>query len=400
MQNHLKKFAFILATALGLSTNLDLYAATYPTGEATVSVTPSTLSENEIQLYYGSEEDLLLERNEPLLSNASFTNQSTIWVSMTPAASKNVYSMQYKLNGERLKTTLTPPYSTSLSAIEMYNGLGRLEVIAYDTSSVPIWSKEIDVQLKGTEPLPRSKRSLGFFPLGQKPIYSSTYIPVLLYHVFSEEVKPSQQYIAVDIKHFEEQLTGLLEAGYTPISFYDLDRYLKGKSGLPQKPFLVTSDDGYLNNYTLAYPILKKYNVPATFFLPPASIAKNNGLPRFNWEQALEMEQSGLIDIQIHGYDHTPFNKLSLEDVSYQVLRAIGVIEQKLGKRDILVVSCPEFRYTPETQALLKGMNVSFQTTNTATPEAVFKREDIKRIIVPNYMTSQELINTIELLTQ
>ncbi|PHV70142.1 hypothetical protein CS063_11740 [Sporanaerobium hydrogeniformans] len=390
MHNHLKKISFILSITLCLSVNSTLLANTV-SSKMQDSAMPASYLDKEIRFDSDTEE---------LGAGTLLTAQSQLKAVLTQIAQDKVYYFQYKLNGKRLKAAMTAPYTATLEDVELYNGLGRLEIIAYDACDTKIWSKQMDISLKADEPLLRSERLSTSYPLWQKPIYRSHYIPVLLYHVFSEEVKPSQEYIAVDIKHFEEQLARLLDAGYTPISFYDLNQYLERKAGLPAKPFLITADDGYLNNYTLAYPVLQKYNVPATFFLPPASITKNNGLPRFNWEQALEMEQSGLIDIQIHGYDHTPFNKLSLEDVRYQVSRALGVIEQKLGQRDVVVVSYPEFRYLPETQALLSQMKIDFQTTNTGVVGIPFKREDIKRIIVPNYMTPDQLIANIERLTQ
>ena len=73
---------------------------------------------------------------------------------------------------------------------------------------------------------------------------------------------------------------------------------------LPENTILVTFDDGYKNNYTNAFPILKKYNIKATVFLNTEYIEKDKSY--LNWEEIREMYESGLIDFQMHTHSHSP----------------------------------------------------------------------------------------------
>ena len=73
---------------------------------------------------------------------------------------------------------------------------------------------------------------------------------------------------------------------------------------LPQNSILITFDDGYKNNYTLAFPILKKYNIKATIFLNTAYIG--NDRDYLNWDEIKEMYESGLVDFQLHTHSHYP----------------------------------------------------------------------------------------------
>ena len=71
---------------------------------------------------------------------------------------------------------------------------------------------------------------------------------------------------------------------------------------LPSNSILITFDDGYKNNYTLAFPILKKYNMKATIFLNTKFIEKDETY--LNWDEIREMYESGLIDFQLHTHSH------------------------------------------------------------------------------------------------
>ena len=78
---------------------------------------------------------------------------------------------------------------------------------------------------------------------------------------------------------------------------------------LPPNSILITVDDGYKNNYTLAFPILKKYNIKATIFLNTKFIEKDEAY--LNWDEIREMYESGLIDFQLHTHSH----QLTVKDI-------------------------------------------------------------------------------------
>lgn len=135
----------------------------------------------------------------------------------------------------------------------------------------------------------------------------STRVPILMYHHLSEDVTNSEM---VSPELFEAQIRALSEAGYTGVSFDELQAYVLRGEPLPDKPVVITFDDGYESNYTLAYPILQKYNMKATIFAIGVSFGKDHYkdtdyaiTPHFGAAEAAEMTASGLISIQSHTYD-------------------------------------------------------------------------------------------------
>ena len=135
----------------------------------------------------------------------------------------------------------------------------------------------------------------------------STQVPILMYHHLSEDVTNSEM---VSPEQFEAQIRALSEAGYTGVSFDELQAYVLRGEPLPEKPVVITFDDGYLSNYTLAYPILQKYGMKATIFVIGVSFGKDHYkdtdyamTPHFGAAEAKEMADSGLISIQSHTYD-------------------------------------------------------------------------------------------------
>lgn len=137
------------------------------------------------------------------------------------------------------------------------------------------------------------------------PLDNQAEIPILMYHHFSE-TNPDN----VSEAKFREQLEALQEAGYETIDFQAVIDYVYYGKELPEKPIVITIDDGYSSNYEIAYPLLQEYGMKATIYTIGWAMGedtyKNTGSPmaaHFSYEEALEMEQSGLVQIQSHTYD-------------------------------------------------------------------------------------------------
>ena len=144
-------------------------------------------------------------------------------------------------------------------------------------------------------------------PAALSPDEISAQVPILMYHHLSEDVTNSEM---VSPEQFEAQIRALSEAGYTGVSFDELQAYVLRGAPLPEKPVVITFDDGYESNYTLAYPILQKYGMKATIFAIGVSFGKDHYkdtdyaiTPHFGAAEAAEMAASGLISVQSHTYD-------------------------------------------------------------------------------------------------
>ena len=164
------------------------------------------------------------------------------------------------------------------------------------------------------------------------------------------------------------------------------------------KPIILTFDDGYYSNYEYIYPFLKKYNVKASIFIITNKIGQEiDGIKYLSWEQCLEMQNSGLVEIFSHSKKHVSYNKLPVRELSDDVKESYELIEEHLGKQDLKVFAYPYGAYTKETVRTLKNNGIDFQIYDIGINN--FKdldRNFIKRINIPCEMTGKEIIEEIE----
>ena len=99
-------------------------------------------------------------------------------------------------------------------------------------------------------------------------------VPILMYHYVNNE-EPLKSRLGVSPESFERQMRFLRERKYNIVSLEELTDLIKNKKRIPPMTAAVTFDDGYLDNYTHAYPVLKKYNIPAAIFVVINRIGKH-----------------------------------------------------------------------------------------------------------------------------
>ena len=252
----------------------------------------------------------------------------------------------------------------------------------------------------------------------------STRVPILMYHHLSEDVTNSEM---VSPEQFEAQIRALSEAGYTGVSFDELQAYVLRGEPLPDKPVVITFDDGYESNYTLAYPILQKYSMKATIFAIGVSFGTDHYkdtdyaiTPHFGAAEAVEMTASGLISIQSHTYDMhqwPPYetgsavreNILQLpgesEEAYVQALtedftRSRALLEDATG-RPVDVLAYPAGQYSTLAQVTLQslGVHVTLSTNpgiNTVVkglPQTLYA---MLRFGITEDVTPEALLNMIQ----
>ena len=161
-------------------------------------------------------------------------------------------------------------------------------------------------------------------------------IPIFVYHdLVADESQIEYDYMQTTVDTFEKQITGLMNLGYKPISYDDLLEYKKGNKEIPKWSFLITFDDGYTSIYTYAYEIAKKYNIPMTSFAIDDCIGKTG---YYTWEQAKEMNDSGLMSIYSHGLIHTKYSEKTPEELLMQTDKAYNNLKNNMKDEDLLKV--------------------------------------------------------------
>ena len=154
--------------------------------------------------------------------------------------------------------------------------------------------------------------------------YKAVGVPVLNYHRIDTGIRHS---LVVPPEEFRKQMQYLHDEGYTTITLDELYDYVANGKDLPDKPVLITFDDGYIDNYEHALPILKEYNMKATLFMITSSMGENRFV---NVEQLKEMQANG-IDIQSHTVNHKDLRNMSLEQARDELIGSKAVLEGRMG---------------------------------------------------------------------
>ena len=140
-------------------------------------------------------------------------------------------------------------------------------------------------------------------------------LPVIMYHSVTSFGK--SEYI-VSEKQLEDDLRYLTDNGFKTVSVRQLYDYVDGIGQLPEKPILLTFDDGHYNNLSAAVPLLKKYgctaeiNVIGKFCEYASSHPKESHRPEYSyltWNDVKELNESGVFEIGCHTYnmhDYSP----------------------------------------------------------------------------------------------
>lgn len=137
-------------------------------------------------------------------------------------------------------------------------------------------------------------------------------VPILMYHSILRSTNTGGNYIITE-SAFEADLRYLKENNYTTVVMQDLIDYVYNGKSLPEKPVVLTFDDGYSNNFLYAYPLLEKYNSKAVVSLIgyytdlySKTPDENPSYSHITWDNVNEMIKSGLVEFQNHSYNlHT-----------------------------------------------------------------------------------------------
>jgi len=188
--------------------------------------------------------------------------------------------------------------------------------------------------------------------------------PIIMYHhIHPEFVKSSDAILAgltVTPAKFEADLLEFQKKGYTtvfPQEFFE--EFTKDESKRIKDPIILTIDDGYVDNYEYAYPLLKKYNMKAIIYVIPNKVGITEGNNIYlTWEQMKEMRASGLVEIGSHTMDHKDLSTLSKRDQTYQIAESKKIIEEKLDMK-VNDLCYPYGRYNPTSMEVAKEAGFS-----------------------------------------
>jgi len=157
------------------------------------------------------------------------------------------------------------------------------------------------------------------------PLPDQARVPIFMYHYVSELPPNSDTYrrdLTLSPEKFEAQLQYLADEGYHTITLTDIYLHLKQGYPLPEKPVVLTFDDGYRDAYEVVFPLLLDYGFTGTFFVL-ATPTHFESPDYVTWAQMKEMADAGM-EIQSHGRDHVDLRGRSYD---YLVYQTVGIQE-------------------------------------------------------------------------
>lgn len=174
-------------------------------------------------------------------------------------------------------------------------------------------------------------------------------IRMLCYHRISDDDMFNGRVSCVSTQRFSNHIMYLKEKGFTFLRLKDIRRYLNGDLKLPKKSIVLTFDDGFKDNYTNAYPILKSHGISGTFFVTVMALEQNEllghhknylNLPResekdiaeriyLSCDDLREMHKNGM-DIGSHGMTHSRISKLGRDAKVYELSKSKERIESEI----------------------------------------------------------------------
>ncbi len=236
-------------------------------------------------------------------------------------------------------------------------------------------------------------------------------IPVICYHKVGLPVKRDKR-PALFIKPFQFKLQMFIIKilGYKTISLNEFLNFLKGVKISVKKPIIITFDDGYENNYTTAYPILKKMKLTATICICTGFIGKKGAIfekekkikgkmpeDYLTKEEIIGMFQNG-ISFCSHGVNHFYMDEPEGMNLENEITESKEKLEKLLDK-EINFFSYPYGRYNKNTIDALK--NAGYFGAFTTKRGKVSQKDnpyELKRLVIKGYNRRLNFLSTIEFL--
>ena len=220
---------------------------------------------------------------------------------------------------------------------------------------------------EGRHPGPRVTRRRSHL-LSREPV-------VLMYHGFTERRRRDDpENLFVEVAQFERQLTWLLASGWRAL---DLDTYLEAMdSGRrpASRSFLVTIDDGFRSVSDLALPVLERLGVPALFYVPSGLLdATATWLPApadmsiVDADHLRHLHHDSVLEVGLHGYDHSDMRALDASGLEQQVARARDVLSSAI-EAPVRSFAYPFGSHDAAARAAVErsGMQVAFSVYDDA----------------------------------
>ena len=157
-------------------------------------------------------------------------------------------------------------------------------------------------------------------------------VPILMYHYIVPDA-PKSDRLTISPRQLERQMRFLRNNHYNIVALEAIADLIRDKKKIPPKTVAITFDDGKKDNFTEAFPILKKYNIPATMFIIVDQVGRPQG-DKMNWQEIKTMQDSGLITIGSHTLTHPLLTEVTDDgELRRQIFDSKKKLEAELGRK-------------------------------------------------------------------
>jgi peptidoglycan/xylan/chitin deacetylase (PgdA/CDA1 family) len=157
-------------------------------------------------------------------------------------------------------------------------------------------------------------------------------VPILMYHHLKDLPSGAGELDltwTVAPKNFQAQMDWLAQRSYQTITMAQLNAHLKSRQPLPVKPMVISFDDAWEDDYSVAFPTLKRYNFIGTFYVDIQPLDRS---PLYlSWNQIAEMSAAGM-DFQAHTLTHPHLRSLSYDSATREIAESKKILEMRLNK--------------------------------------------------------------------
>lgn len=274
---------------------------------------------------------------------------------------------------------------------------------------MPLWEKILSVALAAA----LVAAPFAVCAAGETAEETPVCVPILMYH----EVKPAKSgKDAIQPWELEQDLKWLAENDYTTVTMAELIAYVDDGASLPDKPVVLSFDDGYYNNYVYVFPLLQKYNARIVLSVLGKNTddfseypSENIDYAHMTWEQLALLNDSGLVELQNHTWNlHANTaerlgcrQRAGESDADYAALLTEDVQRLQDGLQEHLGVTPTTFaypygKYSETTDPVLRQLGFRATLTCdygvnqiTRDPESLYR---LKRICRSHGQSAQKLL--------
>ncbi|MBI4436477.1 MAG: polysaccharide deacetylase family protein [Candidatus Omnitrophica bacterium] len=216
-------------------------------------------------------------------------------------------------------------------------------------------------------------------------------VPILTYHGLVEENSAGNGLYTLTQAQFEAQMAYLARGNFHSISLRELVNWLTGKP-LPEKPIVITFDDGLSSDFSIAFPILKRHGFTTTFFVNPGTLNTEDHLTT---DELRRLNGEGM-EVGSHGFDHIFLTRLDDQKLHDQLTRSKKRLEEIL-KKEVPFFSIPRGRYNHRVLEAVKGVGYRAACTS----DIGVNRQDadpfrLKRWTIKRPYTLDDFISIVE----